>query len=74
MTIKVTNVDEAPDIDGDNVTKDYPENGKAQVARFTAKDPEKRMVYWSLADAAVVDAAEVTSDDVADQEHFTIKC
>ena len=50
VTITVTNVDEAPKIAGDDVTKDYPENGRAQVARFTATDPEGRTVYWSLAD------------------------
>ena len=53
VTIKVTDMDEAPDIDGDDVTKDYPENGKAQVARFTAKDPEDRMVYWSLLESGI---------------------
>ena len=58
----------------DDGTIPYPENGMDAVATFTGTDPEDRMVYWSLADAAVVDAAEVTSDDVADQEHFMIKC
>ena len=48
VTIKVTDVDEAPEIAGDDITKDYPENGRAQVARFTADDPEGRMIYWSL--------------------------
>ena len=53
VTITVTEVDEAPKIDGDDVTTDYRENGTAQVARFTADDPEDRMVYWSLAPADV---------------------
>ena len=48
VTIMVTNEDEAPVIAGDDITKDYPEKGTAQVARFTADDPEDRMVYWSL--------------------------
>ena len=69
VTITVTNVDEAPKIAGDDVTKDYPEKGRAQVARFTARDPEGRTVYWSLADDAdiTVDAA-----DVEDADHFMI--
>ena len=48
VTINVTNEDEAPVIAGEDVKKDYTENGTGQVARFTAKDPEGRKVYWSL--------------------------
>ena len=48
VAINVTNEDEAPVIAGEDVIKDYPENGTASVARFTAKDPEGRKVYWSL--------------------------
>ena len=70
VTITVTNVDEAPKIAGDDVTKDYPENGRAQVARFTATDPEGRMVYWSLATDPV--GVEVTADDIADAGDFMI--
>ena len=69
VTIMVMDVDEEPMIDGDDVTKDYPEKGKAQVARFTATDPEKRMVYWSLADTPVTG---VTPDDIADRGEFMI--
>ena len=71
VTIKVTGVDEAPMIAGNDITKDYPENGTAQVARFMATDPEGRMVYWSLTDAEDSDA-EVTLSDIADREHFMI--
>ena len=39
VTITVTNVDEAPKIAGDDVMKDYPENGRGQVARFTVTRP-----------------------------------
>ena len=40
VTIKVTNVDEAPVIAGEDITKDYPgKRQKSQVARFTADDP-----------------------------------
>ena len=73
VTITVTDMDEAPDIDGDDVTKDYPENGKAQVARFTAKDPEKRKVYWSvLPTAATGDIAGVETADAEDAGDFMI--
>ena len=44
VTITVTNVDEAPKIAGDDVMKDYPENGRAQVARFTRRTPRSA---WS---------------------------
>ena len=72
VTITVTNVDEAPDIAGEDIAEDFRENGSnLEIERFRATDPEERMVYWSLADEAV-SAAEVTSDDVADQEHFMI--
>ena len=70
VTIKVTNVDEAPTIAGDDITKDYPENGRVQVARFNADDPEGRPVYWSLTDAVVADVVETA--DIADREHFMI--
>ena len=50
VTINVTNEDEVPVIAGEDVKKDYAENGTGQVARFTAKDPEGRKVYWSLDD------------------------
>ena len=74
VTIKVTNVDEAPEIAGDDVTTDYRENGTAQVARFTAEDPEDRMVYWSVLadDAAFGGIEDVDTADAADEDHFTI--
>ena len=82
VTITVTNVDEAPEIAGDDVTKDYPENGRAQaqVARFTATDPEGRTVYWSL-DARVLlmtvgramnGGVGILTADGADAAHFSI--
>ena len=74
VTITVTNVDEAPVIAGDDVTKDYRENGTAQVARFTAEDPEGRMVYWSLAPAATDPDGDGDLDttDAADAAEFSI--
>ena len=69
VTITVTNVDEAPKIAGDDVMKDYPENGRGQVARFTARDPEGRTVYWSLADDANTAVAAVDKEDA---DHFMI--
>ena len=62
VTINVTNEDEAPVIAGEDVIKDYAENGTASVARFTAKDPEGRKVYWSL------DGDQTESPDVGDFE------
>ena len=75
VTITVTNVDEAPEIAGDDVTTDYRENGTAQVARFTADDPEdRRMVYWSVLadDATFSEIEDVEEADAADEDHFMI--
>ena len=72
VTITVTNVDEAPKIDGDDVTTDYRENGTAQVARFTADDPEDRKVYWSLATADVDGVDGIGADDEEDHAEFRI--
>ena len=74
VTITVTNVDEAPKIAGDDVMKDYPENGRGQVARFTARDPEGRTVYWSLApdDTDFSSVPGVVDGDDVDVDHFMI--
>ena len=72
VTITVNNVDEAPKIAGDDVTTDYRENGTAQVARFTADDPEGRKVYWSLANADPDAEGDLTAADAADAAEFSI--
>ena len=48
VTIKVTNVDEMPDLEGE-APEEYAENGTAAVATFTAIDPEGESIVWSLA-------------------------
>ena len=50
VTIKLTNEDDPPDIAGDDVSRDYPENGTGSVATLRATDPEGRPVHWSLLD------------------------
>ena len=72
VTITVNNLDDAPVIAGDDVTTDYRENGTAQVARFTADDPEDRMVYWSLAEADVTGVDGIGADDENDHAQFSI--
>ena len=47
VTIKVTNVDEMPDLEGEAPEK-YAENGTGVVARFTAEDPEGESIVWSV--------------------------
>ena len=70
VTINVTNVDEAPEIAGEDIAEDFRENGSnLEIERFRATDPEGRTVYWSLADAS---DTEVTDEDIADNEHFII--
>ena len=78
VTIKVTNIDEEPMITGD-AEKDYQENGTRMVARYTADDPEDRMVYWSVlpSDSPSLDVDEdgtddIVSTDAADADHFMI--
>ena len=76
VTIKVTGVDEGPEIAGDDVSRDYPENGRGSVATLRATDPEGRPVYWSLLAAANPIVAPPTgiipSTDSADVSQFSI--
>ena len=51
VTIKVTNVDEMPDLEGE-APEEYAENGTGAVATFTAEDPEGEsitLVVWTPA-------------------------
>ena len=48
VTIKVTNVDEMPDLEGE-APEEYAEKGTGAVATFTAEDPEGESIVWSLA-------------------------
>ena len=50
VTIMVTDVDEAPDVTGDDMAE-YPENGTGVVATYTAVDPEGADTSWTLAGA-----------------------
>ncbi len=74
VTIMVANVDEAPTIAGDSVVRrSYAENRVGSVATFTANDPERQSIYWSLAlDADVTAEADIDTADNADADHFTI--
>ena len=47
VTIKVANLDEMPDLEGDAPEK-YAENGTRPVATFTAMDPEGESINWSV--------------------------
>ena len=47
VTINVMDLDELPELEGDE-SKDYPENGTDLVATYTAMDPERGEVLWSL--------------------------
>ena len=57
VTIKVTDVDEMPDLEGKAPEK-YAEKRTRAVATFTARDPERKSVTWTLA-----------GDDAADFSH-----
>ena len=59
VTIEVTNVDEAPDISGDDMIE-YPERDTKPVATYTASDPEGASVRWSLGGA---DAGDFTIEN-----------
>ena len=73
VTIKVTDVDEAPEISGSS-SEMFPENGTGAVAVFTAVDPEEKSVTWSIPEAADPDGADgdLTNDDNTDRTLFDI--
>ncbi len=51
----------------------YPEDETIPVATYTATDPERRPVYWSLANADNVSAIDdIETADNADVAHFSI--
>ena len=71
VTIKLTDKDEGPTIAGDDVSRDYPENGTGSVATLSATDPEgRRPVYWSLLSDGT--PGDITANDYAEQAHFSI--
>ena len=75
VTIKLTDVDEGPEIAGDDISRDYRENGTGSVATLRATDPERRpVVYWSLLATNAVDTPDdiTPSTDSADVAHFSI--
>ena len=75
VTIKLTDEDEGPEIAGDDVSRDYPENGTGSVATLRAMDPEgRRTVYWSLlATGASGTPEDITpGTDSAEVAHFSI--
>ena len=73
VTIKLTDEDEGPEIAGDDISRDYPEKGTGSVATLRATDPERRPVYWSLANADNVSAiGDIDAADNADVAHFSI--
>ncbi len=64
VTIFVVDVNEGPEIAGeDDVTKDFRENSTSTIQTFSATDPERRPVYWSL---------KTTDSDYPDNRFFTI--
>ena len=56
VTIKVTNVDEMPELEGDD-PDDYAENGTGAAATFTATDPEGESITWSVSGTDSADFA-----------------
>ena len=75
VTITVTNVDEAPEIAGEDIAEDFRENGRnLEIERFRATDPEGRPVYWSVLPdgAAFNDIDDVDTADAADADQFSI--
>ena len=56
VTIEVTAVDEDPELSGE-APGEYAENGRTPVATFTASDPERATIIWSLGG---VDAGDFT--------------
>ena len=71
VTIMVTGADEAPEIAGEDVEKDYTENGTGQVHRFTARDPEGRKVYWSLKQDDSINSPDAGDFSISDSGVLT---
>ena len=75
VTIMVTDMDEAPDLTGDAMAE-YPENGTAAVATYTAVDPEGAdITSWTLggadADDFMIDGGVLTFMKSPDYEMAT---
>ena len=49
VTVTVTNVNEAPSVTGDT-TVPFTENGSKAIATYTARDPERDKLTWSVSD------------------------
>ena len=47
VTIKVTDLDEMPDLEGE-APEEYAENGRSAVANFRATDPEGKSITWTV--------------------------
>ena len=71
VTIKVTDVDEAPEISGSS-SEMFPENGDGVVAVFTADDPEGKSVTWSIPTGDPDNGGALTLDDNTDSALFSI--
>ena len=74
LTVRVTNVDEAPSImNGTPTSYTFVENGKEAVATFSATDPEGANITWSVpATAPGTLPSGIVAGDFADQEDFDI--
>ena len=48
LTIKVTDVNEGPEITSGYGTVDYGENGTGTVGTYVAADPERKSIIWTL--------------------------
>ena len=70
VTIKVTDVDEAPEISGPS-SEESVEGGDGVVAVFTADDPESKSVTWSVETDANV-STDLAPTDVEDSALFDI--
>ena len=72
LTVTVTNVDETPEVTGDS-SINYAENGTGTVADYTAADPERVAIAWSLSGAdsgefSISNAGELTFTTSPDYE------
>ena len=73
LTVRVTNVDEAPSFMANTPTSyKFAENGKEAVATFSATDPEGANITWSVPAAPSPLPTGFLADDFADQEDFDI--
>ncbi len=72
VDVIVTGVNEPPELTGPEIVDNYREGGTSRVATYSASDPERATITWSLVgvdgDNFSIDGGALTFDDPPDYE------